>query len=472
MSDFSDDGDDNHPPPLQAIHHDAVALGRGRGHGRGAGNNANNSNNSNNSNNNNENGSGASGLGGRGRGRGRGNAPAPANVRRSSLWTMTMSSAAHAAQQETQLMESLFGMPSSSSNSMNPALQDAHASENEGEDGVSLGSRDTSDNSNTDDEADEADEDDRQDRRDRRGRRGQNEEAADANDDVVHLANANVYNRRRNVASRSSQASNSHRRVRARLDPRGRAISSMIFNNAFGFNNVSTSEMHDDRDDHAEHPQEDPQDHHDHHDHAGDMDDFSDDNDAEANTNGQPLADHNDSTEQDVEQSLFRVAGVPCVGCALDPSRLAKVNQFVIENAANKQSDALWRLAEGVYNATVVKPCQRERSAAPIWSWQDIRSHYLEHVVNDKLVRLQTCRELGAMRRILVSQMVAVNDETGAQELDKNILDQYMKVVTTESREHALLTSAENAQLKAGTASNSKYGSSIVPTTNASNDDL
>ena len=75
------------------------------------------------------------------------------------------------------------------------------------------------------------------------------------------------------------------------------------------------------------------------------------------------------------------------------------------------------------------------------------------------------------MRRILISQMVAVNDETGAQELDKNILDQYMKVVTTESLEHTLLVSAENAQNKSAAAGN-KYGSSIVPSNSGPGDDL
>jgi len=293
---------------------------------------------------------------------------------------------------------------------------------------------------------------------DRNGRGGRNESPLDAEErdnGVTNLSNVNVDSgadgpmgrSARRAASGSSQAS---RRVRPRSDARGRAVSSMIFSNAFGLDNVASCEMHDEDGEVGDDEEED----------AEDVDEFDNEEHAEG------------ADQQEIEQSLFRVAGVTCVGCALDPSRLAKVDQFVVGNAATKQSDALWRLAEAVYQTSVVKPCRRERSVAPVWTWQEIRSHYLEHVVSDKLVRLQTCREMGAMRRILVSQMVAVNDETGAQELDKGILDQYLKVVTTESREHALLTSAENAQQKAAATSNSRYGSSIVPTNNTPNDEL
>lgn len=363
-----------------------------------------------------------------------------------------MSSAAHAAQQEAQIMESLFGVPSNAAGAAgcsNIAPPIGGGGMDKGSDeGESLGSQDS-----THDSEDEDEEPRRVDNRHNNGDSG-----------VINLSEARPGGSSdRGVRRAPSGSSHASRRVRPRSDPRGRALSSMIFNNAFGVGNVASTQLH------AETGEEDDEEEEDggrgvhdaglYNDGAEDVDEFVDDEpDDRANDN-------------DIEQSLFRVAGVQCVGCALDPYRLAKVDQFVLGNAAHKQSDALWRLAEGVYEATVVKPCRRERSVAPNWTWQDIRSHYLEHVVSDKLVRLQTCRELGAMRRILVSQMVAVNDETGAQELDKTVLEQYMKVVTTESREHSLLTSAENAQQKAASG-NSKYGSSIVPTGNAASDDL
>jgi len=357
---------------------------------------------------------------------------------------MNMSSAAHAAQQEAQIMDSLFGVSNTGTNATNlaSAVGATHGGGGGGggsdDEGESLGSRDSTHDSEEDD-----------------GRRGVASQEEPDND-VVNLSEARPSVSARGARRAQSGSSHASRRVRPRLDARGRALSSMIFSNAFGVPNVTTTQMHDslynEGDDEREGASEEG---------TGAEEEFNDfvDNDEDHAAN-----------DNDIEQSLFRVAGVQCVGCALDPSRLAKVDQFVFGNAAHKQSDALWRLAEGVYEATVVKPCRRERSVAPNWTWQDIRSHYLEHVVNDKLARLQTCRELGAMRRILISQMVAVNDETGAQELDKGILEQYMKVVTTESREHSLLTTAENAQNKAAAAGTSKYGSSIVPST--SNDDL
>lgn len=406
--DEDDGGIDNQfpPPPMLPVHHSAEQLahpaaplgaaplappappaaGRGAGRGRGA----------------------TQGDGGRGRGRGRGRGSSSSNAAfpRCSLWSMNMSSASHAAQQESHLLNSLFGEPQ------------AGASD-QPEDGETLGSNDSP-----------------------RSLEGEDDEFVAPSSELS--SNDGSEPRRYSSGHSTRQVRQRTNRTRSRTssaphrDRRGHCISSSILSSAFGTTiaNFDSSTLDDQESDEGSSEHELDEEHADPH------------------------------ADDDVERHVFNVPGVSCVGCTLDPARLAPINAFIDSNAASKQSEALWRTAESLYRSTVIMPCRRERSNAPEWTWQEIRTHYLEHVVSSKLCRLQTCRELAAMRRVLVSQMIVANDENGSQEIDKPTLEQYLKVVTTESREHALLSSAENSSRSATTA-NSRHGSSIVPMTNA-----
>jgi len=157
---------------------------------------------------------------------------------------------------------------------------------------------------------------------------------------------------------------------------------------------------------------------------------------------------------QKAERKLFSVRGVHCVGCALDPSRLTHVNHFVMEQSHNKQGEALWRMAEDIYRETVQRPCADEHMHAPQWAWQDIRTHYVDHVVNQRLTRIQLLKELRAARSVLVSNMVTTDDD-GNQELDKTILDQFLKVAAMESKELSLVSAADSNAARASSMRNS-----------------
>ena len=167
------------------------------------------------------------------------------------------------------------------------------------------------------------------------------------------------------------------------------------------------------------------------------------------------------------EQSLFHIPGVHCVGCILPPARLEAVDSFVLDNAANKQGDILWRSAAHVYEETVVRPCRREQSSAPDWQWTELREHYEQHVVHPKLFRVQACREMREIRAVLTEQMIIQNDETGTRELDKASVEQYLKVETAESKEYALLANIDAANTRTAAASVGKGGSALVPSTSA-----
>lgn len=182
-----------------------------------------------------------------------------------------------------------------------------------------------------------------------------------------------------------------------------------------------------------------------------------------ARESGARDAEHLDADDDlDVETAVFDVPGVRCVGCALDPARLRAVDTFVSDNLQTKDDDALWRIAASVYKRTVVDVCRLERASAPAWHWADVRKHYLEHVVSTKMSRVQMCRELRAIRNVLVSQMVTTNDETGTSEIDKNVFDMYLKATAAESREHSALVSAHNAS--ASRSAIARNGSALVPT--------
>lgn len=325
---------------------------------------------------------------------------------------MNMSNASHAAQQETQLLNSLFGEEAHSTlqQGLHPPGSDHD------EQGESLGSEDSlrSDDSGS-------------------------VRSHMQQDDVARPLRTQRRPRAREEGSRQVRARNG---PTIRRDRRGGCMSNNILQSAFGTTAALFEE--DEEDDDLQ-------------DGALDHNNESED-DALSTSNPTEL-------NEDVEEQIFNVPGVSCVGCTLDPARLAPINAFIESNAATKHSEALWRTAECLYRQTVVEPCRRERSNAPEWTWQEIQNHYLGHVVSSRLCRLQTLREMAAMRRVLVSQMIVANDESGSQEIDKGTLEQYLKVVSTESREHALLNSTEARNSNAANTA-SRYGSSIVPMNN------
>ena len=153
------------------------------------------------------------------------------------------------------------------------------------------------------------------------------------------------------------------------------------------------------------------------------------------------LPDTSHSTRDD---DVFVVRGVDCVGCALGPSRLRELDEFVYEYATVMQPDALWLSTAKRYVDRIVKPCARNGIGAPTWSADSIRVHYEHHQLNTRLTRIAFCRQLRGVRTMLVNRLVRVN-ENEEREPDTKATDQLLKLVQAESREHGLLSATESA---------------------------
>lgn len=105
----------------------------------------------------------------------------------------------------------------------------------------------------------------------------------------------------------------------------------------------------------------------------------------------------------------------------------------------------LWKLAALEYEKKIKEPAERVGVVAPEWPWQHLKIHYEHHHVHPALRSYQRCRELGAMRQMIVNQMVFVRDD-GVREIDQNQQNQYQRLVQLEQKEYSLLSSFTSAR--------------------------
>ena len=117
---------------------------------------------------------------------------------------------------------------------------------------------------------------------------------------------------------------------------------------------------------------------------------------------------------------------VTCPGCRGGPLA-ARVTAFVENHCEWLSPDAIWRLAQ--------------EAADNQWQREDIRSHFEGHALNVRLVATQTCRELRAIRTLLVARLTRVDDATGEREAHEPTQGLLLRVAKAEAKQHALLRS-------------------------------
>lgn len=162
------------------------------------------------------------------------------------------------------------------------------------------------------------------------------------------------------------------------------------------------------------------------------------------------------------ERLFFDVPGVQCVGCNLDVRVTNDVDRFVSENYARKQPFALWRMASLYYDRKWRIPSEREGMFAPRWFAEDIQLHYEYHCISTRLARTDMCRGLRGLRNVMLMRMLR-EDASGTGdsfETDKTSVENYLKIVAAESREHDRLQ-ALDAPARGGKGPSA--GSSYVP---------
>lgn len=171
------------------------------------------------------------------------------------------------------------------------------------------------------------------------------------------------------------------------------------------------------------------------------------------------------------ERRFFDVPGITCVGCNLDVKVSSDVDKFVEANCTRKQPAALWRLTSQYYDTRWRANSTREGICAPRWSCLDIQMHYEHHALLSRLSRVDMARCLRGMRHVVASRMLREGDEEsngGALDADKTSVENYIKIVAAESREHDRLNTmdAPAARSKSGAA-----GSSYVPISGGGGED-
>lgn len=135
----------------------------------------------------------------------------------------------------------------------------------------------------------------------------------------------------------------------------------------------------------------------------------------------------------------FPVRGVTCIGCSADREIVCKVDEFIKKNASKMQEDALYRTAAVFWRINVVNPARREGVAIAEWSWKDIRSHYQLHVCDAYIQRMDCCRQLASVRKMLELSLVRREGEKSV--MDHKNTDLLLKVIGMQSKELTLLNS-------------------------------
>jgi hypothetical protein len=139
---------------------------------------------------------------------------------------------------------------------------------------------------------------------------------------------------------------------------------------------------------------------------------------------------------RDAYREAFPVRGVTCPGCAM-ANRTGPVERFIQRNIGRMAEDAMWKYAALTWLREVVEPAQAEGAEIVPWAWRDIATHFTLHTTNAVVGRTGIVNGLTACRMQLENTLVRV--EGGERTLDKNNVDQYLKVLKMESGERELL---------------------------------
>lgn len=133
----------------------------------------------------------------------------------------------------------------------------------------------------------------------------------------------------------------------------------------------------------------------------------------------------------------FPVRGVSCIGCSAEREIVSKVDEFVKKNSSKMNEDALYRTASVFWRTTVVDPAKREGVAIAEWPWKDLRSHYRLHVCDPYIQRMDCCRQLAAVRKMLELSLVRTDGDQRV--VDHKNTDLLLKVIGMQSKELSLL---------------------------------
>lgn len=135
---------------------------------------------------------------------------------------------------------------------------------------------------------------------------------------------------------------------------------------------------------------------------------------------------------------IFPVRGVKCVGCVLEAAVISRVDSFVQSNQHRLEANALFKTTAAYYKSTFQDNSALHGERLPDWSWKDIKSHYLLHVVDPQFQRIDALRSLAACRKMIEGALVR-EEEDGSKSLDSKQADVLLKVVAMQSRELSLL---------------------------------
>lgn len=155
-----------------------------------------------------------------------------------------------------------------------------------------------------------------------------------------------------------------------------------------------------------------------------------DDSDAESSSVGGALVPF---------QRTFPVRGVTCIGCSAEREIVSKVDDFVKKNASKMQEDALYKTAAVFWQTSVVDPARREGVSIAQWPWKEIRSHYQLHVCDTYIQRMDCCRQLASVRKMIELSLVRCEGEQRV--MDHKNTDLLLKVIGMQSKELTLLNS-------------------------------
>jgi len=136
----------------------------------------------------------------------------------------------------------------------------------------------------------------------------------------------------------------------------------------------------------------------------------------------------------------FPVRGVICVGCSAERDIVSKVDDYIKKNASKMQQDALYRTASVFWHTVVVKPARAEGVEICGWDWKSLRSHYQLHVCDAFVQRMDCCRQLASVRKMLELQLV--QNVSGRRVIHHKNTDLLLKVIGMQSKELTLLDTA------------------------------
>ena len=138
------------------------------------------------------------------------------------------------------------------------------------------------------------------------------------------------------------------------------------------------------------------------------------------------------------QKRCMPIRGIACIGCGIDSDTVGKLDAFVKANQCRLEPTALFKSAAAFWKQSF---CDTRGEGLPLFGWKDIRSHYLLHRVDPAFQRIDSIRSLAACRKTIESSLIR-QDEDGTRSLDGKQADLLLKVISMQSKELGLLSSA------------------------------